>query len=261
MWINGTQWGAPAWTGTATGTMQPGWNQFQFRPSNNGGPGGGTAVPGLGVDWSGGTNWTAFTDPAPGLSTVFGIFASTAFNNALAVTSESTIQLATTGTATPFTFTGLTIGDQTLHLTGGQAGAGVAINGATTLTGSTGTTFDVQGANTLTLGGNMTASGGVSPVGIVKIGSGTLALGGAANLYSGGTTIGKADGTFGGTLAAAASGSLGSGGVLINNGILDIQTGYTETRQLTLAHVNSTIQVDAGTYTLGPALVVQGGAR
>ena len=175
---------------------------------------------------------------------------------ALTIGSESTINLGAAANV-PATFPSLSIGDTTLHVTGGNAQTGVTINGVTTLTGVSGTTFDVQGANTVTLGGTVS---GTAP--ITKIGSGSLVLASDANYgsYSGAVTIGDAAGDFGGTLAAASSGALGSNAtVTVNNGILDIQAGYTESRQLVLNHPNSTIQVDAGTYT--PSLPLSFGAN
>ncbi len=279
-WID---WDGNPWYGSGTHALTPGWHNIQIQfyngtggvgPSGNGFNAGvpnlsqmpaGFQQMGFGYDPTGAA-YTSVAQLLPLLETgtstpiLLQSPASTTFSNPLAVTTESTIQIPATGNATPFTFPSLMIGDQTLHITAGQAGGGLTISGATTLNGSVATTFDVQGANTLALAGNMTASGGAtSPVGIVKTSSGTLVLGGAANLYSGGTTIGLADGTFGGTLAAGGSDSLGSGGVLINNGTLDIQNGYNETRQITLAHVNSTIGVDAGTYTPTPLVFTNGG--
>ena len=47
----------------------------------------------------------------------------------------------------------MSIGDNTLHITGGTAVSAVLIPGATTLTGGTAATFDVQAANILNLSG------------------------------------------------------------------------------------------------------------
>ena len=170
---------------------------------------------------------------------------------ALTIGGESTINLGASANF-PAVFPSMSIGDTTLHINGGNSQTGVTVTGVTTLTGNSGTTFDVQGANTLVLAG--TVAGTVS---ITKIGNGTLLLGASDNYtnYSGQVTVGDSAGDFGGTVAVANSGALGSAAaVVINNGILDIQAGYTETRQLNLNHPNSTIQVDSGTYTPSLAL-------
>ncbi|MCE9589610.1 MAG: autotransporter-associated beta strand repeat-containing protein, partial [Planctomycetes bacterium] len=100
------------------------------------------------------------------------------------------------------------LGTNTVVLLGssGKTGAlqftgasGSTTRGFLLATGGTGA-FDVTGTNTLTLGGLVSGSGAFS-----KTGTGMLVLSNTANSYSGGTTISA------GTLAAAASGSLGDG--------------------------------------------------
>ena len=104
------------------------------------------------------------------------------YNNALNVTAESAIDLGSASIAA--LFPSLSIGDTTLHITGGSAGAGSTITGATMLTGNVGSTFDVQGVNTLTLQGAVSGSSGFT-----KIGAGTLALTGTGNNYTGGSML------------------------------------------------------------------------
>ncbi len=197
-----------------------------------------------------GSNWTDMPNSMTASGTPL-------YNNALNVLSDSNIDVAATSIVAG-QFASLSIGDVPLHITGTAVGSGVTINGTTTLTGTLGPTFDVQGVNNLQLSGNITGPGGATTAaGILKINNGTLVLSGANSSYSGGTTIGLADGTFGGTVAATTSGALGTAAspVLINNGILDIQATYTEPRQITLAHANSTIQVDSPAfYTIGNAV-------
>ena len=106
-----------------------------------------------------------------------------------------------------YEFPSLTIGANTLNVTGGTTGAGVTIGGATTLSGTA----------TLNLGSNavVTLAGPVSGMGgLTQSGSGTLILGGS-NTYNGATTLN------GGLLIASngtANGSATGSGVLTLNG-------------------------------------------
>ena len=109
--------------------------------------------------------------------------------NNVSVTSDSTIDVRTSLTAT---MGNLTIGNNTLYLTG-DSGASLTL-GSGSLTG-TSSTFDVQSATTLNLSGVVSGTSG-----IVKNNLGTLVLGSTTNSYSGNTTINA------GTLQFAASG-------------------------------------------------------
>ena len=71
------------------------------------------------------------------------------------------------------------------------------------------------------------------------------------NDYTGGTTINA------GTVAVNSASSLGatSGALTVNNGTLEVVTGFTTTRNINVANAASTIQVDAGQiFSLGGTL-------
>ncbi|HJT81001.1 MAG TPA: autotransporter-associated beta strand repeat-containing protein, partial [Chthoniobacterales bacterium] len=99
--------------------------------------------------------------------------------------------------------------------------------------------------------GNVTASGVVSGTGtLTKSDSGVLTLSGT-NTYSGATTIN------GGTINVNSSASLGniSAGLTINAGTLQVSTGFTTTRTITLGDATSTFQIDPSqTYTVTTAI-------
>ncbi len=119
------------------------------------------------------------------------------------------------------------------------------------------------GATTLTLGGSGTYSYGDSTaansgqitgaISLVKAGSGTQTFG-EANTYTGGTTI------SGGRLIAAHSGAFGSGDVILDGGILDLNGASS--LALTLG-ANFTMNSGTLNMTIGGILdfdVIQNGA-
>lgn len=99
-------------------------------------------------------------------------------------------------------------------------------------------------------------SGTISGSGtLVKNGSGELSITGT-NTYTGGTTINN------GTVIVNSASSLGatSGTLTINAGTLEIATGYTSSRNVSLGNTASTIQVDPSqTYTASGVLSGTGG--
>ena len=106
------------------------------------------------------------------------------------------------------------------------------------------------GTGVVTLSGIISIGNGNRDYAIVKSGSGTFSLTGA-NTYAGGTTIN------GGTLMINSSANLGavSGALTINAGTLEIATGFTTARSITLGSAASTFQVDPSqTYTVISAL-------
>ena len=117
------------------------------------------------------------------------------------------------------------------------------INGSIIGTGSlTATEFDFESG---TVSANLAGAGG-----LFKTTSGTVTLSGA-NTYSGGTTI------DGGTVIINSSANLGnvSGALAINGGTLEIATGFTTARMISLGDATSTIQVDPSqTYTVSSSI-------
>ena len=224
----------PQWEAIVTGVLTPGWHSIEWRGSNNGGPGGatgGNGAPygGIGFGWdpNGGTAIVAMPND-PGNGSLYQTPGSISLPNAVTVAAESTIDLSN-AVGGRVTFPSLTIGDNTLHLTGGSGAVGgtISISGSTLLTGGTAATFDVQNANVLALNGAVAASGSSA---LVKAGAGTLVLANTASTYSGGTSVN------GGVLVAVgpgysvsgpATGPLGSGTVSLNNTTLVLAAAST----------------------------------
>ena len=95
-------------------------------------------------------------------------------------------------------------------------------------------TMQVDAGSTYSLGGTLSGAGTLN-----KTGDGVLALTGA-NTYTGGTTIN------GGKVVVNSAASLGNGGPLtLNAATLQVASGYSSSRNMTLGNAASTIQVDA----------------
>jgi autotransporter-associated beta strand protein len=106
--------------------------------------------------------------------------------------------------------------------------------------GTSASTVQVDSGATYSLSGTLSGSGTLN-----KNGAGMLELTGT-NTYTGGTTINA------GTVLVNNSASLGNGGPLIlNAATLQVATGYTTTRDITLGSAASTIEINpAQSYTL-----------
>ncbi len=114
-------------------------------------------------------------------------------------------------------------------------------------------TTDIAHNNTFTVNGVI--ADGTAVGSLTKTGPGTLALLGN-NTYTGGTTLNE------GITQINSSTSLGatSGGATINNATLEATQNITTTRNFTLGHASSTIQVDSGkTYTMNGVVSGSGG--
>jgi fibronectin-binding autotransporter adhesin len=135
------------------------------------------------------------------------------------------------------------------NLSGNNSYAGsITLGSASTISSDAGTltlsggitnggfTSTFMGAGNIFEGGIVSGSGGVT-----KNGAGTLTLGGA-NTYLGNTTIN------GGTVAVSTDGNLGalSSAITVNAGTLEIATGFSTSRAISLGNSASTFQVDAG---------------
>jgi autotransporter-associated beta strand protein len=106
--------------------------------------------------------------------------------------------------------------------------------------GMSNSTMQVDSGATYTLSGTLSGSGTLN-----KNGEGVLALNGT-NTYTGGTTINA------GTVVVNSSVSLGNGGPLVlNAATLQVATGYTTARNMTLGDAASTIEVTPSqSYTI-----------
>jgi autotransporter-associated beta strand protein/predicted outer membrane repeat protein len=136
----------------------------------------------------------------------------------------------------------------TVTLAGGTLqAAGSFLTSRTITLGNGGGTVDT-GSNSVTLGGAIGGTGGLTTAG-----TGTLTLS-ATNTYSGGTVVGA------GTLVVSADGNLGnSTGTLIINGTLEAAGSFTTSRIVGFGSITSTIQVDSGQALTLSAAVVGGG--
>ncbi|MEY2480188.1 MAG: hypothetical protein QOI04_1115 [Verrucomicrobiota bacterium] len=211
------------------------------------------------VNWSTAGNWTGGTPTSSSATNIF--FA-------------GNTNLGTAGTplnqniASPFTLNNLTF----------SAGGGAFFLGGSAITFTTGAnnsitqssfsaenianaisatdnstvtlTLDGAGSGVVTLAGAITKGSGGRDYAIVKNGSSTFSLTGTNN-YTGGTTIN------GGTLCINSAASLGAttSGLTINAGTLEVATGFTTTRVITLSNAASTLQIDPSqTYTVTSAI-------
>ncbi|MFN2623421.1 MAG: beta strand repeat-containing protein [Chthoniobacterales bacterium] len=170
----------------------------------------------------------------------------------------------------------IAVGNEALSLNGGgissdgalrnisgnnSYGGGITLGSASTINSDAGTlTLSggiVNGGFTATFGGasNTAESGVISGNGVlVKTGGGTLTLSGV-NTFVGGSTIN------GGTLVVTSNSNLGgpTGAINLNAGTLEIGTGFTTVRTITLGDPASTFQVDAGqTFTVSTAITGTG---
>ena len=166
--------------------------------------------------------WTSPTSGNPGGADFF-----TAGGNSLALGSTSG---------------GLTVNSGTLDLTGNNATVG-----ALQSTQYTGVVASSTGPAVLTAGaGNATSvfNGLIDDgVGVVKTGSGMLALAGT-NSYTGGTTV------SGGTVAITGAGNIGSGNVAIGAGALQTTGAVALENAIQVTNAGSTLNVPGALDTL-----------
>lgn len=152
---------------------------------------------------------------------------------------NATDRLSNTGA---LTISGGTFSLQTFNETAGAVSltsGSITGSGSATLTGSS---YTVESGSVTAI---LAGSGSLT-----KTTSGTVTLSGA-NTYTGGTTINA------GTLVANSAASLGatSGGLTLNGGTLEIATGFSTTRAITVGNAASTVRVDASqTFTIATAV-------
>jgi autotransporter-associated beta strand protein len=128
------------------------------------------------------------------------------------------------------------------YVIGATTGTGIGTGLTTLATSGGGFTFNNSRTNGGLLQINAIVSGSST---VTKTGAGTVSLTGV-NTYTGGTTIN------GGTVIANNVASLGatSGALTLNAGTLEIATGFSTTRNITLGNSASTFQIDPSqTYT------------
>lgn len=207
------------YNGTGGAGPNSGWNLgFGWNLTGSYDPASGTMAAGAAVQQylSSAANGNFIMPTDNGTGNVFTSQPVNSFSNSLTIGTESTLDVTTSGATNIFTG-GLSIGDTTLHVVGGQTMPGsVQINGAASLTGVAQSTFDVQNSNTLTLYGVVSGNAGLH-----KIGAGTLVLGNY-NTYTGGTTVNGGTlqlnmGGNPGTLQAGSNVNVNNGGTLFLN--------------------------------------------
>ena len=110
-----------------------------------------------------------------------------------------------------------------------------------------------DGSGLVTMSGVIQTGNGSRDYAVVKSGSSTFALTGA-NTYGGGTTI------DGGRLIVNNSASLGTGGLRINNGTLQVTATYSAGQAITLGDANSTFDIDAGQTFTTTGFITSSGA-
>ena len=204
------------------------------------------------ITFTGGAN-TLTLQQGWSLTGDIGVTGSLTFDQAIAVTLSNAI----TGTGSV-----IQAGPGTLALTGVNTYAGgTTIDAGTLQIGDGGTNGSITGAvvdnaaltfnrsDAMTYGGVITGSGSVT-----QAGPGTLTLTGT-NTYTGGTTLDA------GTLAVSADANLGrsTGGLSFAGGTLQLLTGFSTGRAITLATGGGTIDTGTNTATLSSAIAGAGG--
>lgn len=211
------------------------------------------------VNWNTGANWTSGTIPSSNSATDL-TFAGTNNTGTALVPLNQNI-------ASPFQLDSLTfaaasgsffLGGNGLSFTGNtnsitqlsSNAQSIANNISPTVNTTTTLTLDGNGAGVVTLSGVISGSNGHRDYSLVKTGNSVFSLTGV-NTYSGGTTIN------GGTLIVNSSASLGdiAGSLTLNAGTLEVTTGFTSARAMTLNNAVSTFQIDPSqTYTATGAI-------
>jgi autotransporter-associated beta strand protein len=148
--------------------------------------------------------------------------------------------------ATGVTYSGLI----TLGSASSIVGVGdIIISNAGTITGAYGLTLGGTAA-----GSRMDSVIGTGVGGLAKIGAGTWTLTGA-NTYTGGTTVGTANGANAGTLLLSGSGTIGSGAATVYGGTLDLNGSTQTVTALSLgggaAGSSAVVSIGSGVLSLG----------
>ncbi len=290
--IDGSPWQGTAaeWNADVTGVLTPGWHQFEWFGSNNGGPGGPSGGIGFGWDPTGNGNLVATMDPGNGSLFTCNGPGTASYANDLHVSGSSTLGLTNSasfnnlnlagslhvsGSSGYLSFMGGTISSSpTMNIDGGlivaipfltdngtSAGAfSKAGSGALVLTGAnsfvTGTSFKVSGGSLVAVG----QGGGSGPLGSapIALAGGTLVLA----VPVGGPTALTVD------LSSSPAGNpltLSGGNNAIIAGIGAAGSAAT-IGSVTLTHVNGALTIAAGqgldlgetdgcTLSLDPGLV------
>ncbi len=188
-------------------------------------------------------NSKALTIDGTGDTTIAGIVSGTDFvvmsgSGVLRLSGVNTYTLGTTinsGTVIINSSSSLGNSSGALSLNAGTLDASATFSTTRNIAlGSAASTIAVDSGQTYTVSGVLSSTGRLN-----KTGTGTIVLSGT-NTYTGGTTISS------GTVVANSAASLGasSGAATINAGTLEISTGFSTTRNITLGSSSSTIQVD-----------------